>query len=279
MLIDRTHRTWGLASAAMVIIGSALYLSDPQARSQGHHGGDTWIGLSLGVVALAFMVFCSLLGLKRRVPHWRLGKAQTWLRGHIWLGLVAVWFVALHAAFATGGPITSWLWILLGFVTISALFGVGLQQTIPRLLLHSVQGETVAQLIGTELDSLRTTSQSLCEGVDIPGAQSPIKRFNEQYIAPYLSGQRGAELSRRSRAVSLFEGLRTMCPAESHETIEELRSVCERYRQLVRQRSLTRVLHAWLVIHVPISWGLLGLSFIHAAAALRYSAFDLGGLP
>ncbi len=277
MLIDRTHRGWMFASLAMVAAGAAVYTLDPQASSQGRHSGATWVGLGLGAVALSFMIFCALLGLKRRVPHWRIGRAQTWLRGHIWLGLVSVWFVALHSAFATGGTMTSVIWLLLALVTASSLFGIGLQQTIPRLLMHSINGETVSQLITTELDDLRDRCQSVCAAIESDELRQPLDRFAEQYVAPFLSGQRGAALGRYSRSESLFEGLRTMCPEETHEAVDMLRQICDRYRHVKRQRVLMRVLHSWLIVHVPLSWGLLFLSIVHAVWALRWSAVEFGG--
>jgi len=275
--MDRTQRGWGIASLVFAGIGVAFYAFDPLAAEMGRHTGSTWVGLGLGSTALGIMVFCALLGMKRRVPHWRIGRAQTWLRGHIWFGLVSVWFVALHAAFAVGGTMTAWLWVLLALVTVSALCGVALQQAVPRLLMHSVQGETVAQQIGREIENLCKASSTICEEQESEGQAGPITRFYREYMAAYLNGDRGAALARPAKAASLFEGLKTMCPEEAHEGVRSLHEICDRYRELARQRTLMRVLVSWLIIHVPLSWGLLALAFVHAFSALRWSLPGLGG--
>ncbi len=340
MLIDRKHAPWGLFTLALAGVATAAYLLDPQAREVGgRHGGSTLVGIILGSAALAIMLFCVGLSLKRRVPHWRVGRTQTWLRGHIWLGLLSVWLVALHAAFRAGGPLTTWLWVILGLVTVSALFGLVLQQLIPRLLLHSVPGETVAQQIDRQIASvnsmIETTVKTYAgsldqpappwspESVRTPAASSadvgvegavvsevqpseastpaiatavppkpaakkvdpnappaggePLRRCYQDFVRPYLEGKSSSPLSSRARADSIFIAIKTMTPAHIHPGVEDLRDLCERRRQLHRQRRLMRVLHSWLIFHVPLSWGLLVMVIVHAIWALRFLPPAQGG--
>jgi hypothetical protein len=77
------------------------------------------------------------------------------MRGHVWLGLLSVLLVALHSDFSIGGALTLWLWSLLLVVTVSGIFGIILQQFVPRLLLHAVPRETLAQQLDRQLTNLR----------------------------------------------------------------------------------------------------------------------------
>ena len=36
------------------------------------------------------MIFAGLLAARKKVPVWRLGRAQDWMRGHLWLGLLSL---------------------------------------------------------------------------------------------------------------------------------------------------------------------------------------------
>lgn len=144
MLIDRKQSGWVWVTMLLAALAGIAYWFDPQSAQRGHRGSNV-IGLALGAAALLIFVFCALLSLKRKAPHWKVGRAQAWLRGHVWFGLLAVWLVALHSGFGLGGPATTIIWALTGLVTVSALVGLGLQQVTPRLLLHAVPGETVAQ--------------------------------------------------------------------------------------------------------------------------------------
>lgn len=146
LLADRRSHAWIAITGVLAALATAAYFIDAPRHASGP-SGSTVVGLALGVAAYALMLFCALLSFRRKVPHWRLGRAQVWLRAHVWLGLLIVVLVALHAAFRAGGPLTTLLWALLAFVTASGVFGVLLQQFIPRILLHGVAGETVAQQI------------------------------------------------------------------------------------------------------------------------------------
>ena len=59
-------------------------------------------------------------------------------------------------------------------------------------------------------------------------------------------------------------------PVAFHQALEDLENICEEERQLSRQRRLYHWLHAWLLVHVPLSLALLLLGGIHAVMALRY---------
>ena len=67
-----------------------------------------------------------------------------------------------------------------------------------------------------------------------------------------------------------MEPLRSLAPAAFRGVLDDLESICEEQRQLTRQRRLYHFLHAWLLVHVPLSIVLLLLGGVHAIMALRY---------
>lgn len=293
MLIDRKSIPWVWVTAVIAAVSIALYLWDAPRHISGH-GGSTPLGLTFGGAALAIMLFCAALGLKRRVPHWRLGRAQTWLRGHIWLGFLVVLLVALHAAFRAGGMLTTWLWALLAFVTVSGVLGVILQQLVPSLLHHSVPGETVAQQLDRQLASLTQLADEIIiryagsldkpapmeAASDTPPGQTdkppygaePLRMFYAVTARGYLNGGIAAGLDSPTQAQVLFASLRTVTPPHIHPSVDAIEQLCDRRRQLLRQRLFMRLLTAWLIVHVPLSWVLLLLSVGHAIVALRYGS-------
>lgn len=288
MLIDRSHIPWGLGGALAAGGATWWYLADAPRHLSGP-SGSTPVGLTLGAAALGIMLFCAALSLKRKAPHRRLGRASTWMRGHIWLGLLACVLVALHAAFRLGGPATTLLWALLALVTLSGLFGLLLQQVIPRLLLHSVPGETIAQQVERRLRDLSGLAEQVVvrfagsldepapawdaadpSASEPPAGGEPIHRFHLDHLRGYLSGQAKGEIDDPHRAENLFHALRTMTPGHAHAGVDELEAIYCLRRDLLRQRRLMRVLFAWLLVHVPLSWLLLLLVLAHAVTALRF---------
>ena len=75
MRMDKTQRGWALASLAILAISSVAYVVYAYESPQGPSGGST-MGLLFGIVGFGFMIFAALLGARKRVPTWRVGRAQ-----------------------------------------------------------------------------------------------------------------------------------------------------------------------------------------------------------
>src|SRR5262249_13810677 len=84
VIIDRGHRAW-LGVCLAVLAGATVgYMVYSRVSLNGASGGS-WVGLTYGAAGYALMLFAGALGLRARRPTWRLGRAETWLRGHVWL--------------------------------------------------------------------------------------------------------------------------------------------------------------------------------------------------
>jgi hypothetical protein len=142
MRIDSTQRSWAIASLAIFAACLALYVPYALIAAQGPRGGSA-IGLFFGILGFAFMLFAALLGARKRVPTWRLGRAQVWMRGHLWLGLLSLPVILFHAGFHFGGTLTQLLMWLLIITIASGLYGATLQNYLPRLMTDDVPLETI----------------------------------------------------------------------------------------------------------------------------------------
>ena len=114
--------------ASLVVLGvsTAVYITYAARSPSGPSGGSA-IGLTFGIIGSAFMLFAGLLAARKKVPVWRLGRAQAWLRGHLWLGLLSLPMIFFHAGFRFGGR-----WRGLGFLKFVAavttdLLGLGVR--------------------------------------------------------------------------------------------------------------------------------------------------------
>jgi hypothetical protein len=179
MLIDRTHRAWIVASVVGLAGATAVYVPYARAALNGPSGG-TWLGLGFGLVGFAFMLVAGLLGARRAVPTWRIGRGTTWMRAHIWLGLLSVPLILFHGGFGLGGPLTTVLMVLFIAVVLSGIAGVLLQQALPRLLLTRVPLETVYEQIDAVVLQLLAESDGL-----VAAACGPLP------VAPAVVAHRG----------------------------------------------------------------------------------------
>jgi hypothetical protein len=162
--MDKTQRGWALASLVILAISSVLYALYALASPQGPRGGSL-AGLAFGVIGFAFMIFAALLGARKRVPTWRVGRAQAWMRGHLWLGFLALPLLLFHGGFHFGGTLTRVLMWLLIVTVFSGVFGAALQHYIPRVMTSDVPLETIYDEIGRVRTLLREEADRMIESL------------------------------------------------------------------------------------------------------------------
>jgi hypothetical protein len=292
--IDRTHQKWRAASLIILGVASAIYVFY-SARSPAGPSGGSAVGLTFGIVGSAFMVFAGLLAARKKLPVWRLGRAQSWMRGHLWLGLLSLPMILFHGGFRFGGPLTTVLMILLIIVVASGLFGAALQHYMPNVMTAEVQKETIFEQIDHVRSGMIADADALVASATGSGDTAEIKRAARPAIAvqtvaltweaaavlsafyvgemrPFLQNDGGERhpLADTSTARTIFVKLRTVLPLETHDAVKSLEDICEEERQLRRQTRLHHWLHGWLMLHIPLSFALLLLGCVHAFMALRY---------
>ena len=297
MVIDRTHKDWAIGTGIATLVAALLYLVTRSSAQLKPYGGTAW-GILLGSCALGLMVFAALLGLRKRFLGLRIGRLKNWMRGHLWLGLLTVPFVLLHAGFLMGGPLTAVLFVLTLVVGVSGVVGAILQHILPSMLTREVTMETIFEQIPHIREQLREEGEALVVAACAPapakaaaakadaasaeggvatatmpvntGAEA-LQHFWEAQLAPFLVEASGKSmLANPAGSEAAFRRLRTMLPVQVHPTVDTLESLAEEARQLKRQQSIHYWLHGWLFVHVPLSYALLALAMLHAWKALRY---------
>ena len=307
MLIDQTHRSWAVAAGAMLVAGAALYVI--YVSEVARPSGGSWPGLAFGTAGFAMMLYAGLLGARKKVRIWRIGRAQTWMRGHLWLGTLSFPLILFHAGFSFGAGLTSVLMWLFLVVIVSGLFGAWLQHVMPRRLLRDVPMETIYEQIGHVRDQLLGEADTVVAdacgklevetvapgvsamapsarvGISAEGAaaalastaridaeeSAPLRDFYMREMRPFVNAPSPEHaLAHDTQAALRFEKLRAVIPASFHAAIADLENICEEERQLMRQSRMHGILHSWQLVHVPISIALLVLSIVHVIVALRY---------
>src|ERR1700690_1024870 len=164
MRMDATQRGWAIGSLGILAASGVAYTFYALSAPAGPRGGSA-MGLAFGIVGFAFMIFAALLGARKRVPTWRLGRAQAWMRGHLWLGLLSLPLILFHGGFHFGGTLTRVLMWLLIITVASGLFGAALQNYLPRLITNDVPLETIYDEIENVRKSLREEADRAVESI------------------------------------------------------------------------------------------------------------------
>jgi len=173
--MDETQRGWAFASLLILVISAVVYVVYAFESPQGPRGGST-TGLIFGVVGFGFIIFATLLGARKRVPTWRVGRAQAWMRGHLWLGFLALPMIFFHGGFHFGGTLTRVLMWLLIITVFSGVFGAVLQHYVPRVMTSDVPLETIYDEIGNVRSLLREEAdrayESLCGSLGLSNSSN-----------------------------------------------------------------------------------------------------------
>jgi hypothetical protein len=162
--MDRTQRGWAVGSLVSLALSAIAYAVYAAKAPAGPRGGSL-LGLIFGSLGFAFMIFASLLGARKRVPTWRLGRAQAWMRGHLWLGVLSLPLILFHGGFHFGGTLTRVLMWLLIITVGSGVFGAVLQNYVPRMITAEVPLETVYAEIGNVRKLLREEADRTVESI------------------------------------------------------------------------------------------------------------------
>lgn len=308
MRIDQSHRPWAFFSITFLTIAVIAWV--PYALFYpGGPNGNTWPGLIYGALGYFMMLYAGLMGARKRVPLWRIGRAKTWMRGHLWLGALSFPMILLHSGFLARGPLTMVLMTLLVITVLSGITGALLQHFIPKRLTASVQLETIYEQIPEVREQLLREASGIVEklctvpetvaatasaavtagnahaGLDHGVADEHseesdltedqrinLRQVYTHSIFPFLRDPESVKspLADAVKAKAFFDALRRQSPTTIHEALTDIEGICEEERQLRAQRRKYLLLHGWLLVHVPLSITLLVLGGIHALVAIHY---------
>lgn len=182
----RPHLTWILAVVVITAAAIGWYVVE-YATARRAPGGSSLPGLVFGTAGALIMLFEFFLWPRKKMRSWRIGTAQAWLRAHIWLGLLTVPLITLHSGFRWGGQLSTVLLALFLIVVASGLFGLALQQFLPRIMLRGVPNETIY----SQIDRI---SEQLCAGAE-QWVLATCGRSEEEGYAPRFGGAAGEEKS------------------------------------------------------------------------------------
>jgi hypothetical protein len=290
VLIDSSHKKWIAFTAVAAVVAVALWWWLDRQTPGGLTGGSV-AGLWYALLGSLCMLFAWLLSAVRHFPRLRLPPRKWWLKGHIWLGLLSGVLILCHSGFRFGGPLEQVLWAVFGLTLLTGVFGLAVQQIVPRLLTTRVPAEAPYEQIPHICAVIRRRADALVQKAlgasDAPAAgggttmqmslflntTAQLLDFYEAQVRPFFADryQRSSPLANPVQADAVFDTLAGLAGTEELKgLVEQLQVLCRERRQLGEQERLYHWLHAWLFLHIPLSILLLFLGAAHALVALYY---------
>jgi hypothetical protein len=303
-IFNRAHVPWFLFVLLATGGASLLYLANfhpsvlPKPIQLPHFFGEvpptrgrvggTPLGVIYGSVSLGIFVFAGLLGMRKKIPLWRIGSVQRWLRAHIWLTLLTIPLVLMHSGFRFGGGMTTLLMFLYAIVMISGIYGLVLQHQLPRWMKEHLSSEIVYEQIPFLREQLCFAAEEMRDAFLFSPSETVIAKpatavdqesetllveFIERQVLPYLRARRGAKmrLGRPRFADDTVRFVKLRVAEGYRPLLEQLQGWCAERRLLDLHVRMQHWLHGWILVHAPISFLLILLTAWHAYVALfRY---------
>jgi hypothetical protein len=317
MIINRSHIPWALLIIVATAVSAAIYLQlfrpgtvahiphipvpdSFGARPYGHRSvGATPMGIVYGTIAYLIFIFATLLGARKKVRTWRIGRAEAWMRAHIWLSILTVPLVLFHCGFHSGSMMTTGLLMLYALVMVSGFYGLALQQFIPRQMMDTLSHEVIyeqipylrRQLVESALGLRKELGRRELEAVGVKQgparagaeaealddylkeeARATVREMLEKSVLPYLRARNGnrSRLGRRQISDEIFRILKASVSGEYTPMVAEMQGWCDQRRQMDLQARMQHWLHYWLLVHVPASLLLLVWTGWHAVTGLYF---------
>ncbi|HRI39141.1 MAG TPA: hypothetical protein PLO50_11330 [Nitrospira sp.] len=259
-----------LISAVVCLLHYAYY----QSRTVAYGGSAE--GLLYGVIGTVLIGVLMYLGIRRRSYTSQLGSLQGWVSAHVYLGLLTVIVIPLHAGFRFGWDVHTLAFVLLIIVVGSGVIGISLYRVIPTRLTR-LEMKQQADSIDPELDSLFKAMRTL-----VMAKSEMLVRLYQQELAAtqrrtssgwrlLWKGQTGDLLAEQSAFLAKKASL---VPPEDRAAFQDLSQLLLKKTQLEialqQQMGLRNALKAWLYIHVPVSIAMVCSLVVHVVVVFLY---------
>lgn len=260
--------------ASAIAVGLILHYINYQSRTVAYGGSIE--GLLYGVAGTGLIAVLMYLGIRRRSYASNTGTLQGWVSAHVYLGLLTLLLIPMHAGFRFGCDVHTLAFVLLAVVVLSGVVGLFLYHNIPSRLTKYEAGQQ-ADKIDPEISRLLSDMRALVK--DKSDALVQIYKeevATSQHRAPrgwslLLKGQGGDLLAVRSADLAKKV---SMIPPSDQATFQILSQLLLKKTQLevnlLRQMQLRNVLQAWLYVHVPVSIALVFTVGLHLVVVFLY---------
>jgi hypothetical protein len=244
------------------LISWAVYRWAPQLPVTGVEIGTVY---ALGLLALLVIILVMTYSLRKRVARGMPGRLDSWLWAHLYLGVLTLFIIALHAEFRFGWNYASLATVLLALVIITGVIGRFFYTRLPSKIVSE------QEKVFSELDQVTKSLNVLLEGKSRPFQKIIGSELNTPSPLSPAPGY-WDEIRHRGESVSPEE-------AEDFENaVELLRQKAALEAKSVSQVSYRLLFKTWLSVHILVTLGLVVFIPVHVLddtfRVLRPSAGD-----
>jgi hypothetical protein len=268
--MQRRGRELWFALGAILII-TLIYLVAVIQLDAAPPASDLF-GHGLGILGFLLMLMTeTLYSLRKRSRSARWGRMSTWLRFHIFTGLVGPYMVLLHTSWKFNG-LAGMVTVLMVVVVISGIVGRYIYTAVPRTRdgVEVEAAELQRQIATTETELQRWLNTQ-------PEAARALSSYLDSLASAPESGlllvlgRSFKEWSYRLQWARLRRRMEAMNRTQARELAQLLHRQRVLRRQVASLITARRLLATWHTVHIPIGMMLFAAAFVHIGAAIYYA--------
>jgi hypothetical protein len=239
-------------------------------RPTGTANGGSFLGYSLGVLALALVVWLAWFGIRRR-RYGGTGLLEGILSAHVYFGLALIVVATLHTGFHFHWNVHTLAFALLVLVVASGIFGAYGFWRYPELMTRNRAGMTLGAMTA-ELATLDLRCRKLALAfpdeivaivTDVTAPEATAGLFRTIRFGRRREQVRRLSLAAISRVQrELVEGS-TVTPTAVLPLVQSLTQRLTLLERLYRDRQFRVLMLQWRAVHVPLTVALLVALLIH----------------
>jgi hypothetical protein len=260
------------AGLAVALITAAYLLGIRQLESVPAASG--LCGHGLGILGFLLMLSTeTLYSLRKRSRRARWGRTSTWLRIHIFTGIVGPYMVLLHTAWRFSG-LAGVVALLTALVVASGFVGRYIYTSVPRTAggveLEAAELEAEVQAVEADLQRWLAGRPEVAERV---AARLDTLRQVPDDPARLLLTRPFLEWRLRLRWWRDRQAWRALAGGQARELEGLLRRSRALRGQVASLALARRMLSTWHAVHIPVGMVLFTAAFVHIAGAIYFATY------
>jgi hypothetical protein len=227
-------------------------------------GDSVDFDLAYGIMGFSMIVFLAFYKLRKNIYRIRLGTLQSWLQAHIYIGIISVPLIAMHAGSGSGG------------------FGLFLSALFSLVILSGITGSMIYKIIPVSVNKYGRGTLPLAEMEGkiagyLDEADKHVDNEHKEFTLLYFEtirplfvhkGVKWSYLLKEERTIlekqkKLFEGFKLMAPPQNVYDISVLGSIAVEKEKLTFMWVKLSALKFWLNFHMPLTFAMITAALVH----------------
>ena len=280
-VLNYNNRFWFkifIISLALLIISYIFY-----AYYQRNPNGATFIGLLYGVLGLLAILLLMYYGIRKRTYNTTFGTLKGWLSFHIYIGVLTLVIVPMHAGFKFGINVHSLSFLLMVIVVLSGLFGTYFYINFPvkftkygKELLYDEFDDEINKFINQMYILSKKKSKFFVQKCE-EAISYGVPKGQKAWQIIFNIGSKNAT-SESDYSTQINKDLHKIQESERDDyqrlAVLSLQKI-ELQNRFLAQMRIKNILEVWLYIHLPVSFAMLVALTIHIVSVIYYNGFSM----